>query len=164
MNWKALAEIKGYMQRVRPYFVEWNIRLVSEWWRVKITYKDYFIDFSIKERLSKDDKEAIVQVIEFCFDCYSDFEWKWEPLKSETLWVLLNLRPWSVRSILSRIYSKLQIYGKPILQEEQKAPNLQDNKQGTTRGRIPKKQSPRDTWKKKKRVEVPLWENPFDCS
>ena len=50
MNWKALAEIKGYMQRVKPYFVEWNIRLVSEWWYVKITYKDYFIDFSLKER------------------------------------------------------------------------------------------------------------------
>lgn len=159
MNWKALAEIKGYMQRVRPYFVEWNIRLVSEWWRVKITYKDYFIDFSIKERLSKDDKEAIVQVVEFCFDCYSDFEWKGEPLKSETLWVLLNLRPWSVRSILSRIYSKLEIYGKPILQEEQKAPNLQDNKQGTARSLIPKKQSPRNPRTKKNRTQKSLWEN-----
>lgn len=159
MNYKALAEIKAYMQRVKPYFVEWNIRLVSEWWYVKVTYKDYFIDFSLKERLSKNDKMAITQVIEFCFDCYSDFEWKWEPLKSEALWILLGLKPWSVRSILSRIYSKLEIYGKPILQEEQKAPNLQDYKQRTTRSRISKKQSPRNPRTKESRTQRTLREN-----
>lgn len=118
MNWYILIEIKKYLQSIKPLFVEGNIRLISEWWVVKITYKDSFLDFTIKEKLPMGDKEALNKVADFCFDCYFNYEWKWESLNSDILWKLLMLRPWSVRAILSKIYNKLEVYGKPVLQEK----------------------------------------------
>lgn len=118
MDWRTLVMMKKYLQTVKPFFVEGNVRLMSEWWVVKVAYKDYFLDFTIKEKLPDWDKEAMYKLVDFCFDCYCDYEWKWEVLNSEAIWRLLMLRPGSVRSILSRIYSKLEVYGKPILQEK----------------------------------------------
>ena len=118
MNWSTLVEIKQYLQSIKPLFVEGNIRLISEWWYIKVAYKDCFLDFSIKEKLGNLDKEDLYKVIDFCFDCYFDYEWKWEAMNSEILGRLLNLRPWSVRAILSRVYFKLNTYGKPVLKEK----------------------------------------------
>ena len=144
MDSKTLAEIKAYLQDIKYLFVEGNLRLVSEWWEIKILYKDNFIDFTLKEKVPEGNEEAILKVVSFCFDCYCDNERKGETLNSETLGKLLHLRPWSVRSILSRIYKKLYIYGEPILQQEGKVENLQDNWQESTRDRISEEQSPTD--------------------
>ena len=118
MEWKTLSEIKSYLQWVKWLFIEGNVRLISEDWNIKISYKDSFLDFTIKERLPYWDKEAVDKVVEFCFESYFNFEWKWEALNSEELWKLLRLRPWSVRAILSKIYNKLEIYGEPVLQKK----------------------------------------------
>lgn len=118
MNWNTLLEIKKYLQGVKPLFIEWSIRLISEWWNVKITYKDSFLDFTIKEKLPYGDKEAVNKVVDFCFNCYFDYEWKGQAFNSEILWKLLNLKPVGVRTILHKIYNKLGVYGKPILQEK----------------------------------------------
>ena len=118
MDWKTLVEIKWYLQSIKPLFVEGNVRLVSDDWNIKIAYKDSFLDFTIKERLPYWDKEAVEKVVDFCFESYFNFEWKWESLNSEEIWKLLKLRPWSVRAILSKIYNKMEIYGEPILQKE----------------------------------------------
>lgn len=157
MNWKVLAEIKAYLQSVKSFFVEWNVKLVSERNKIKLIYNDTFINFTIKERI--EDQNAMDKVVWFCFDCYADFERKWEPLNSEMLWRLLNLRPWSVRSILSRIYNKLEIYGKPILQKEQETPNIQDYQQRPRRNTVCKEQSTRAVRSKKNRTQKTLWEN-----
>lgn len=157
MNGNVLAEIKAYLQSIKSFFIEWNVKLVSEWDKIKLIYKDSFIDFTVKERL--DDDNAMSQAVGFCFDCYSDFERKWEPLNSEELWKLLNLRPWSVRSILSRIYNKLEVYGKPILQKEQEVANIQNYQQRPRRNTVCKKQSTRAVRSKKNRTQKTLWEN-----
>lgn len=159
MDWKTLIEIKWYLQSIKPLFIEGNIKLISEDWKIKISYKDSFLDFDIKERLPLWDKEAESKVIEFCFDSYFYFEWKGEALNSEIIWKLLKLRPWSVRAILSKIYNKLEIYGKPILQEKQEITNIQDNQQRATRSMIQEESSARDSWEKESRTQKALWEN-----
>ena len=100
---------------------------------MKITYKDCFLDFTIKEKLPKADKECIHKVIDFCFDCYFDYEWKWWPMNSELLGRLLNIKPASLRSVLSHIYNKIEVYGEPILSEKQTSSNIQNNQQTTAR-------------------------------
>lgn len=152
MNSNTLKEIRAYLQSIKPLFIEGNTKLVSEWWRVKITYKDCFLDFTIKEKLPKADKECIHKVIDFCFDCYFDYEWKWWPMNSELLGRLLNIKPASLRSVLSHIYNKIEVYGEPILSEKQASSNIQNNQQRTARSIIQEKSCSSNIGEKEERT------------
>lgn len=118
MQEETLLKIKRYLQGVKPLFVNGQIRLVSENWLIKITYKDAFIDFTIKEKINENDKRAHKQVVEFCFNVYCSNERDGEPKTSDEIGRLLDISPWEVRRILSGIYKKLKWYGEPILYEK----------------------------------------------
>jgi hypothetical protein len=114
----TLLNIKKYLQGVKPLFINGQIRLVCEGGIIKITYKDAFIDFTIKEKIREDDKKALKQVVRFCFNTYYNNERDGKPMTSEDIGRLLNLSDGQVRRILSGIYKKLNIHGKPILYEK----------------------------------------------
>lgn len=114
----TLLKIKKYLQGIKPMFINGQIRLVSEGGIIKITYKDAFIDYTIKERIKENDKKAFKQVKSFCFNVYYHNERNGEPMTSEEIARLLNLDPGQVRRILNGIYKKLNIYGRAILYEK----------------------------------------------
>lgn len=118
MQEQTLLKIKKYLQGIKPLFINGQIRLVSEGGIIKITYKDAFIDFTIKEKIKEDDKKAPKQVIRFCFNAYYNNERDGTPKTSEEIGRLLNLSDGQVRRILNWIYKKLNIHGKPILYEK----------------------------------------------
>lgn len=157
MQVKTLAEVKAYLQRVKPLFINGQIRLVSEDWVMKITYKDSFLDFTVKERIKEEDKQAIDQIVWFCFDCYSERERDWKALNSNQIWLLLNKSTNAVRFFLSSIYHKLKVYGEPVLREEKKVSNIQDHWQESEWGVIPEKHGTKFPWSEEERFEVPLW-------
>lgn len=159
MQTKTLADVKAYLQRVKPLFINGQIRLVSEDGIMKITYKDSFQDFIVKEKVKDPDRKAVNQIVDFCFSCYSERERQGNPLNSEQIWILLNMKPNAVRFMLSSIYHKLKIYGESILGENEKAQDVQDHWQETEWSLIPKKQSTKFPWSEKERIEVPLRED-----
>lgn len=98
-------------------FVDWSVRLVSEDWIIKITYKDHFIDFTIKEVINGNEEHAIKHIKTFCFNAYFDYERDGRSLNSEQIGRLLWLDWNAVRQQLKRTFKKLNKYGKPLLQE-----------------------------------------------
>lgn len=157
MQTETLAEIKWYLQSVKPLFINGQIKLVSEDWIIKITYKDSFLDFTVKEKIKADDREAIYQVALFCFSVYSDFERDWKPKTSEFLAKLLHVKAWNMRIILHRVLNKIKKHGEPILREEEEVGYVQDYQQESSWSVIPEKHSTKFPWSEKERVEVPLW-------
>lgn len=157
MQATTLQRIKIYMQSIRPFFVNWNIRLVAENWIIKVYYKSAFIDFNVKDQIPTEDKQAFTTVVCFCFNAYSDYEWGGETLTSTELWTLLATSPENVRQMIKKIYTKLRVYGEQFLQEEQETRVVHHRKQKPARSVIQKEQSSRDSGKKKKRIEKPLW-------
>ena len=119
MEATTLQRIKIYMQSVRPFFVNWSIRLVAENGIIKVYYKSAFIDFNVKEQIPENDKQAFNTVVRFCFSSYCDYERAGETLTSTDLWVLLATSPENVRQMIKKIYQKLRVYGEQLLQEEQ---------------------------------------------
>ena len=114
----TLLEIKKYLYGVKPMFINGQLRLVSEWGIIKITYKDAFVDFTLKERIKDNDKKALKQVVNFCFNAFYNNERDGKPLTSEEIGRLLWVTDGQARRILNGIYKKLNIYGKPILYEK----------------------------------------------
>ena len=115
----TLLKIKKYLQGIKPLFINGQIRLVSEGGIIKITYKDAFVDFTLKERIREDNnKKAYKQVVRFCFNAYYNNERDGRPLTSEEIGRLLDLSDGQVRRILNGIYKKLNIYGGAILYEK----------------------------------------------
>lgn len=114
----TLLKIKKYLQGIKPLFINGQVRLVSENGVIKITYKDAFVDFTVKERINENDKKAHKQVVNFCFNAYIENERDGTPKTSEEIGRLLDLSDGQVRRILNRIYKKLNEYGKPILYEK----------------------------------------------
>lgn len=98
-------------------FIDWSVKLVSEDGIIKITYRDNFIDFTIKEKIRGDEKEAFSRVKTFCFNAYYDYERDWKEMNSEDIWKLLGIDWNAVRQQLHRTFKKLNKYGKPLLQE-----------------------------------------------
>ncbi len=118
MQATTLVKMKCYLQRTKHFFENGQIRLVSENWIIKVTYKDAFIDFMLKERLDVSDKKAYRRLVYFCFNTYFEYEWWGKPMTSEEIGTLLDLSDWQVRRILNKIYKKCKKYGKPILYEK----------------------------------------------
>lgn len=117
MEENTLIRIRAYLQSIRSMFIDWGVKLVSEDGIIKITYKDNFIDFTIKERIKGTEKEMYNGVIVFCFNAFYNYERDWKPLNSEQIWKLLWLDWNAVRQQLKRTFKKLNKYGKPLLQE-----------------------------------------------
>ena len=157
MEARTLQQIKLYLQRVKYLFVTGWVRLVAEFWIIKITYKSSFVDFVVKQEIDGDDKEAIHRVVDFCFDAYFDYERHNQPLTSDDLGTLLNVSSWQARWILNKIYKKLRIYGEPVLQEEQEIKVIHHRKQKPAGSLISKESCSRNLRKKKERTEAPLW-------
>lgn len=153
----TLAEIKKYLQSVKPLFINGQIRLVSEDWRVKITYKDSFMDFTIKEKLKRSDTEAESQVVWFALENYYLYERDWKPKDSEFLSRLLNISQSNERIMQHRILHKLQVHGELIFWKEKKTEYVQNHRQESEWNLISEEPCSTDTWEKKERVEVPLW-------
>lgn len=118
MHSETLLQIKWYLQRIKHRFINWQIRLIVENGIIKITYKDAFIDFTIKEKLNANDKKAYKQVKDFCLDVYYNNERDGKPLNSQEIAELLDLSDGQVRRILSKIYKQLNKNGEPVLQKE----------------------------------------------
>lgn len=119
MQATTLQKIKSYMQCIRPFFINWSIRLVAENWILKVAYKSSFIDFNVKEMIPLDDKEWFETVKRFCFCAFADYERNWEPLTSREIWLLLGTSWENVRQMLWNIYKRLRLHGEQFLQEEQ---------------------------------------------
>ena len=117
MKEETLIKIRAYLQSIKPMFIDWSIRLVSEDWIIKITYRDNFIDFTVKEKVKGEDKYAYNRVRIFCFNAYYDYEWDGKEMNSEQIGKLLWLDGNAVRQQLKRTFKKLKKYGKPLLQE-----------------------------------------------
>ena len=160
----TLSEIKSYLQTIKPAFINGMIRLVSEDGVIKITYKDSFLDFTVKEKVKSNDKEALYQIVDFCFSVYCDYERDWTTKNSEFLAKLLNISHGNMRIILHRILEKLKAYGEPVLREEEKVSNVQNHWQESEWSMIPEKHGTKFPWSEKERFEVPLWENSLDYS
>jgi len=118
MQSETLIKIKWYLQRNKHNFINGQVRLIVENGVLKITYKDAFIDFIIKEKINADDKKAYKQVKDFCLDAYYNNERDGKPMNSYKIAELLDVSDWQVRRILSNIYKKLNKDGKPVLQEK----------------------------------------------
>jgi DNA-directed RNA polymerase specialized sigma subunit len=106
----TLLKIKKYLHGVKPLFINGQLRLVSENGVIKITYKDAFVDYTVKEKINETGKRAYKQVVNFCFNAYVDNEWDGTPKTSEEIGRLLDLSDGQVRRILNRIYKKLNEY------------------------------------------------------
>lgn len=156
MEATTLQKIKVYLHSIRPFFVNWSIRLVAENWILKVYYKSAFIDFNIKERIPMSDKQAFDTVKRFCFNAYCDYEWDWRTLSSREIWILLWVSSEVVRWMLSNIYKKIRLHGE-LLQEEQETELIHHRKQEPTGSLIQEKQSTGDTRETQERVERPLW-------
>ena len=156
MEATTLQKIKVYMQSIRPFFVNGNIRLVAENWIIKVHYKSAFIDFNVKEQVPLDDKQSLNTVVRFCFNSYCDYEWSWQTLTSGEIGALLNTSWENVRQMLSKIYKRIRLHGE-LLQEEQETMTVHHRKQKPTRSVIQEEHSTGNTWETQKRVERPLW-------
>ena len=156
MEATTLQKIKVYMQSVRPFFINWSIRLVAENWIIKVHYKSAFIDFNVKEQVPLEDKQAFDTVVRFCFSAFSDYEWSWQTLTSGEIGRLLATSPENVRQMLSKIYKRIRLHGEQFLQEEQETRIVHHRRQEPTRSMIQKKQSTGNSGKTQKRVERPL--------
>ena len=117
MREETLIKTRAYLQSIKSMFIDWGVRLVSEDGVIKITYKDNFIDFTVKEKINGDDKQAFNHIKTFCFNAYFDYEWDGKSLNSEQIGRLLGLDGNAVRQQLKRTFKKLNKYGKPFLQE-----------------------------------------------
>ena len=117
MEEATLIKIRAYMQSIKSMFIDWSVKLVSEDGIIKITYKDNFIDFTVKEKVKGDDKTAFNHVKIFCFNAYYDYERDGRKMDSEQIGRLLWLEWNAVRQQLKRTLKKLNKYGKPFLQE-----------------------------------------------
>ena len=157
MKENTLVEIKWYLQSIKPLFVNGQLRLVSEDGIMKITYKDSFLDFTVKEKVNIKDKQAKTQIHMFCFSMYCDYEWDWQPKNAEFIWKLLCLKPHTVSDMISDIYKKLHRYAEPIFWEEKEVTNLQNHWQELEWSMIQEKHGTRFPWSEKERFEVPLW-------
>lgn len=155
MEATTLQRIKVYMQSVRPFFINWNIRLVAENWIIKVHYKSAFIDFNVKEQVPLEDKQAFDTVKRFCFNAYCDYEWDWRTLSSREIGTLLWVSSEVVRWMLSNIYKKIRLHGE-LLQEEQETMTVHHRRQEPTRSLIQEKQSTGNSGKTQKRIERPL--------
>lgn len=156
MQATTLQKIKAYMQSIRPFFINWSIRLVAENSILKVHYKSAYIDFNVKERIPLDDKEAFDTVTRFCFNAYTDYERDGQTLTSAQIGLLLGTSSENVRQMLSKIYKKIRLHGEQFLQEEQEIRVVHHRRQKPTRSLIQKKQSTGDSRKTQKRVERPL--------
>lgn len=159
MQTKTLADVKGYLQSIKSLFINGQIRLVSEDWIIKITYKDSFQNFTVKEKIKWDWAEVLNHIADFCFSIYFDFERDWRSVNSEIMAKLLNISHGNMRIILHRLIKKLRNHGESILGEEEKAEDVQDHWQESEWDLIPKKQGTKFPWSEEERFEVPLWEN-----
>ena len=157
MQSTTLQKIKTYMHSIKRYFVTWEVKLVAEFGIIKIMYKSAFINFVVKKEVPEADGKAYHTVVDFCFDAYFDYEWKWEPLTAVDLWTLTNLKPFYIREILSDIYQQIRENGIQFLQEEQEIRVVHHRRQKPTRSRIQKKQSTGNIRETQKRIERPLW-------
>lgn len=118
MQSETLLKIKWYLQRNKHNFINWQVRLIVENGIIKITYKDAFIDFTIKERVNANDKKAYKQIKDFCLDVFYNNERDGKPMNSQQIAELLDVSDGQVRRILSGIYKKCNKNGEPILQEK----------------------------------------------
>lgn len=118
MREQTLIITRTYLQSIKSMFIDWSIRLISEDGIIKITYKDNFIDFTVKEKINGDEKEAFKHIKTFCFNAYFDYEWDGKSMNSEEIGRLLGLDGNAVRQQLKRTFKKLWKYGKLLLQEE----------------------------------------------
>ena len=118
MQSDTLLKIKWYLQRTKHLFINGNVRLVAEHDILKITYKDAFVDFTIKEKIDANDKKAYKQIKDFCLDIYYNNERDWKPMTSQQIAELLDCTDGQVRRILSGIYKKCNKNGEPVLQEK----------------------------------------------
>jgi len=118
MQSETLAQIKWYLQRNKHNFINGQVRLIVENGLIKITYKDAFVDFTIKERLNANDKKAFKQVKDFCLDVFYNNERDGKPMNSQQIAELLDVTDGQVRRILSWIYKKCNKNAEPILQEK----------------------------------------------
>ena len=91
MQASTLNKMKCYLQRVKPFFINGQVRLVSENGIIKVAYKDAFIDFTIKAKLDETDKKAYRRLVYFCFNVYFENEWDGSPMTSEEIGILLDL-------------------------------------------------------------------------
>jgi len=118
MQSETLYKIKWYLQKNKHNFVNWQIRLIVENGIIKITYKDAFVDFTVKERINSNDKKAYKQVKDFCLEAYYQNERDGKPLNSQQLAELLDVTDGQVRRILSGIYKKCNKNGEQVLYEK----------------------------------------------
>lgn len=156
MQATTLQKIKAYMQSIRPFFVNWSIRLVAENSILKVHYKSAYIDFNVKEWIPLDDKEAFDTVTRFCFNAYSDYERDWQTLTSSQIGLLLGTSSENVRQMLSKIYKRIRLHGEQFLQEEQETGVVYNRWQKPTGSMIQEKQSTGNPRKTQKRIERPL--------
>lgn len=156
MEATTLQKIKVYLHSIRPFFVNWSIRLVAENWILKVYYKSAFIDFNVKEWIPMSDKQAFDTVKRFCFSAFCDYEWDWRTLSSREIGTLLWVSSEVVRWMLSNIYKKIRLHGE-LLQEEQETELIHHRKQEPTRSLIQEEQSTGNIRETQKRIERPLW-------
>lgn len=156
MQATTLQKIKAYMQSIRPFFINWSIRLVAENSILKVHYKSAYIDFNVKEWIPLDDKEAFDTVTRFCFNAYTDYERDGQTLTSAQIGLLLGTSSENVRQMLSKIYKRIRLHGEQFLQEEQEIRVVHHRRQKPTRSVIQEKHSTGDSRKTQKRVERPL--------
>ena len=157
MQATTLQRIKAYMQSIRPFFINWSIRLVAENSILKVHYKSAYVDFNVKEWIPLNDKEAFDTVTWFCFNAYTDYERDGQTLTSAQIGLLLGTSSENVRQMLSKIYKKIRLHGEQFLQEEQETGVVYHRGQEPTRSRVQKECSTSNSGEKKKRVERPLW-------
>lgn len=156
MQATTLQKIKAYMQSIRPFFINWSIRLVAENSILKVHYKSAYVDFNVKERIPLGDKEAFDTVTRFCFNAYTDYEWEWQTLTSAQIGLLLGTSSENVRQMLSKIYKRIRLHGEQFLQEEQETGVIHHRRQEPTRSVIQEKHSTGNSGKTQKRIERPL--------
>jgi len=156
MQATTLQKIKAYMQSIRPFFINWSIRLVAENSILKVHYKSAYVDFNVKEWIPLDDKEAFDTVTRFCFNAYTDYERDGQTLTSAQIGLLLGTSSENVRQMLSKIYKKIRLHGEQFLQEEQETGVIYHREQESARSGVQEEQSTGDSGKTQKRVEGPL--------